>query len=91
MTFHNTASNFRLMLDQTDRIIIAPGVFDGLSARIALSLGYEALYMVGKPLQHVCPQNKSNKDTEDRSWNIDVKARLARPRPRDYERHDRKR
>lgn len=29
------------------KIIVCPGVYDGLSARIALSLGFEGLYMTG--------------------------------------------
>ena len=28
-------------------ILVCPGVYDGFSARIALEVGFEALYMVG--------------------------------------------
>lgn len=30
-----------------DQLIVAPGVYDGFSARIALDVGFDALYMVG--------------------------------------------
>ena len=36
----------RELLANQDEIIVAPGVYDGISARIALSLGFDALYMV---------------------------------------------
>jgi len=35
----------KLLADQ-NQIIVAPGVYDGISARVALSLGFDALYMV---------------------------------------------
>jgi 2,3-dimethylmalate lyase len=38
--------NFRSRLAQKD-LLIAPGVFDGISARIADQIGFEALYMTG--------------------------------------------
>lgn len=40
------AAKLRQMLQETNNLIVCPGVYDGLSARIALSLGFEALYMV---------------------------------------------
>jgi methylisocitrate lyase len=33
--------------------VLAPGVYDGFSARIALEIGFDALYMVS-PLSLVC-------------------------------------
>lgn len=33
-------------LRETSSLIVCPGVYDGLSARIALNLGFEAMYMV---------------------------------------------
>ena len=42
----SAAQRLRELLQDTSRIIVAPGVHDGISARIALSLGFEALYMV---------------------------------------------
>lgn len=31
-----------------DEILVLPGVYDGISARIALSEGFDALYMTGE-------------------------------------------
>lgn len=36
----------RAMLEQKDKIIVCPGVFDGITARIALQAGFDCLYMV---------------------------------------------
>lgn len=33
-------------LKETDELIVCPGVYDGFSARIAISVGYKAMYMV---------------------------------------------
>jgi 2-methylisocitrate lyase-like PEP mutase family enzyme len=43
----SAASRLRAMLADPDRIIIAPGVYDGISARLALNAGFDALYMTG--------------------------------------------
>lgn len=40
------ATKLRRMLNETEDLIICPGVYDGLSARIAMDLGFNALYMV---------------------------------------------
>ncbi|KIW15525.1 hypothetical protein PV08_05571 [Exophiala spinifera] len=37
----------RDLLADPEHIVVAPGVYEGISARIALSLGFEALYMTG--------------------------------------------
>ena len=36
-------------LENTKDLIVCPGVYDGLSARVALSVGFDALYMVSPP------------------------------------------
>ncbi|KAJ5219683.1 hypothetical protein N7468_008887 [Penicillium chermesinum] len=41
------ASRLRRMLRETDELIICPGVYDGLSARVAMELGFKAMYMTG--------------------------------------------
>lgn len=39
------STRLRNMINHSDKIIVAPGVYDGLSARVALSVGFEAMYM----------------------------------------------
>ncbi|MBE3043917.1 hypothetical protein IMZ48_15350 [Candidatus Bathyarchaeota archaeon] len=41
----SAATKLRRALDGDD-IIVAPGVYDGFSARIALEVGFNAIYMV---------------------------------------------
>ncbi|KFY78118.1 hypothetical protein V498_09189, partial [Pseudogymnoascus sp. VKM F-4517 (FW-2822)] len=41
------ATKLKNMIEQTDELIVCPGVYDGLSARIALRVGFSALYMTG--------------------------------------------
>jgi hypothetical protein len=40
------ATKLRRFLEQSNKILFCPGVYDGFSARIALSVGFDALYMV---------------------------------------------
>jgi hypothetical protein len=40
------ASKLRRVLRDTNDLIVCPGVYDGLSARIAIELGFKGLYMV---------------------------------------------
>ena len=40
------ASKLRRILKDTNELIICPGVYDGLSARVAMELGFKAMYMV---------------------------------------------
>ncbi|KAJ5502794.1 hypothetical protein N7463_005668 [Penicillium fimorum] len=41
------ASKLRRMLKDTKDLIVCPGVYDGLSARIAMQIGFKGLYMTG--------------------------------------------
>jgi hypothetical protein len=47
-TFDTMAAvkKLRAWLAEKDNIVVCPGVYDGLTARIALSAGFECLYMV---------------------------------------------
>lgn len=50
-SYHNAnsmsgATRLKRRLLETDELIVCPGVYDGFSARIALSVGFSALYMV---------------------------------------------
>lgn len=40
------AKKLRELLSDPKRIVVAPGVFDGFTARLALAAGFDALYMV---------------------------------------------
>ncbi|KAJ5989747.1 hypothetical protein N7522_009954 [Penicillium canescens] len=41
------ASKLRRMLKDTKELIVCPGVYDGLSARVAMEVGFKGLYMTG--------------------------------------------
>jgi 2-methylisocitrate lyase-like PEP mutase family enzyme len=41
-----TASKLRAMLAQENEIVVCPGVYDGFTARLALTAGFKILYMV---------------------------------------------
>ena len=43
------ATKLRKMLLETNELVVCPGVYDGLSARTAIELGFNAMYMV-RPL-----------------------------------------
>lgn len=40
------AKKLRHLLENTDELVVCPGVYDGLSARTAIELGFKSLYMV---------------------------------------------
>jgi methylisocitrate lyase len=42
----SAATKLRDFLENSKDILVCPGVYDGFSARIALSVGFDALYMV---------------------------------------------
>jgi methylisocitrate lyase len=47
---HETAATkLRKLISSLGPIILAPGVYDGFSARIALSVGFDTIYMVRAP------------------------------------------
>lgn len=41
------STRLRQMIKTSPRILVCPGVYDGLSARIALEVGFQAMYMTG--------------------------------------------
>ncbi|MCJ1418840.1 hypothetical protein MMC32_005191 [Xylographa parallela] len=41
------STRLRHMIKNLDRIVVCPGVYDGLSARIALEVGFDGMYMTG--------------------------------------------
>lgn len=49
------AKKLRFLLENTDELIVCPGVYDGLSARTAIELGFKSLYMVSHIIfQAIC-------------------------------------
>ena len=40
------ATKLKWLLEETSELLVCPGVYDGFSARIALDVGFKALYMV---------------------------------------------
>ena len=46
MSFNTAANKLRQAIEHGTDIIVAPGVHDGFSARIAQSVGFDCLYMV---------------------------------------------
>lgn len=46
MSLSSGATNLRKTLADPNGFVCAPGVYDGLSARMALAAGFDALYMV---------------------------------------------
>lgn len=49
------AKRLRELMSKEDHIVVAPGVYDGLSGRIALAAGAEVLYMVRSLIDHLIP------------------------------------
>jgi 2-methylisocitrate lyase-like PEP mutase family enzyme len=45
--WRQAATILREMINDPDKIVICPGVYDGYTARIALDIGFDALYMTG--------------------------------------------
>ena len=40
------STKLRRLLDKPNHLIVCPGVYDGFSARVALEIGFDAMYMV---------------------------------------------
>lgn len=43
------ATRLRKMLTESNELLVLPGVYDGFTARIALEVGFDGLYMVSRP------------------------------------------
>jgi methylisocitrate lyase len=46
MSLSSSATTLRKIIEDPNGFVCAPGVYDGLSARLALAAGFETLYMV---------------------------------------------
>lgn len=54
--FRSPATTLKRRLENTKDLIVCPGVYDGFSARIALSVGFDAMYMVGNLYPRILTQ-----------------------------------
>jgi hypothetical protein len=87
-----SAKRLRALLADQSKIIVCPGVYDGLTARIALNAGFECLYMVTKPHSPKIQDFVSDVFLRsDRSWNNNIKTWNARSRSGHVERYERER
>jgi methylisocitrate lyase len=48
MALPSAATSLRRVLADPNGFVVAPGVYDGMSARLALAAGFDALYMVSR-------------------------------------------
>lgn len=78
------AKRLRELLSDPKKIVVCPGVFDGLTARIALSKGFDALYMVPtvSPIFNALRgDDEGNADhlilSSDWRWNVNVETGLG--------------
>ena len=64
------ASKLRKQLRETNELLVCPGVYDGLSARIAINLGFKGMYMVCWIPHYLSPQSTllRFRDGEKRSY-----------------------
>lgn len=86
MSFNGAASTLRQTLEQGKDIVIAPGVYDGFSARIAHQVGFSCLYMVSVKLP---PLALILTSLPDRCRNHSFPPGTRRPGYRDSARHGR--
>ena len=81
------ATRLKRRLEDTKDLIVCPGVFDGFSARIAISVGFDAMYMVGITFSTVYPMIETSMETNnsvDWCWDHGLKVgygRLRRSQP----------
>jgi hypothetical protein len=80
------ATRLRELLKDPKKIVVCPGVFDGLTARIALSKGFDALYMVRAmpPTLYIFYGGDDGRTdylipSLDRRRNVNVKVGVGRP------------
>lgn len=80
-------TRLRSMLANSDQLIVCPGVYDGLSARIALDVGFDALYMVGHWILRPKCFLLINAPLADRRRYHSIATRAGRPRHRPASRY----
>lgn len=65
MPIITAAAKLRQVLQDPNRFVSAPGVYDGVSARIALNVGFDALYMVSE----ICTQHPEKRGEKTKPTN----------------------
>lgn len=83
--FLSPATILKRRLETTKDLIVCPGVYDGFSARIALSVGFDALYMVSNIRSRLLAQTCLYHP--DRCRHHSLSPRPTRPRPCTAQRH----
>lgn len=73
------AAKLRQLLADESKIIVCPGVFDGLTARIAIQAGFDAIYMVSMNSYSFKNIMEDSLTLIDGCWNSCFQARNARP------------
>ena len=88
------ATKLKRILEETKDLIVCPGVYDGFSARIALSVGFDTMYMVWQCVfdtsQIVERQSRAD-DQADGCRNHCIKIGHGRPGSSQSHRHERAR
>ena len=72
--FLTPATVLKHRLQNTKDLIVCPGVYDGFSARIALSVGFDALYMVRTPTFAICGTNYSRLSDRCRHYSVSTRS-----------------
>ena len=53
--FTSAARKLRRIVEDPNAFLVCPGVYDGFSARIALQVGFDGLYMVRVQFEYYAP------------------------------------
>lgn len=76
------ATKLRKMIFETNELIVCPGVYDGLSARTAIEVGFNAMYMVRFYHKHMSTSiHYTNLDRLVPALPLPVSASLISPLP----------
>jgi hypothetical protein len=76
----NAATKLRALIACPGPIILAPGVYDGFSARIALSVGFDTIYMVQRlsscaihtTYRHRPGQERVHRASDTPTWGLQI-------------------
>lgn len=74
------ATTLKRRLEDTKDLLVCPGVYDGFSARIALSIGFDALYMVSSISRSLTEHASSHPPDRRRYHRLPPWTARSRPR-----------